>query len=62
MQFRLLRVLTLDVFPSINQLNPVYMQSLSDKNVNSTRYKGNFKVPTWNVVTFEDKIVWVLGS
>ena len=37
------------------------MQSLSEKNLNSKRYKGDLKVPIWNSVTFEDKSVRVLG-
>ena len=62
MEVWLWRVLTLDIFCSINQLNPVYMQSLFEKKENSKRYKDNVKVPTWNLVTLGDKSVRVLGQ
>ena len=62
MEVWLWRVLTLDIFCSMNQLNPVYMQSLFEKKENSKRYKDNVKVPTWNLVTLGDKSVRVLGQ
>ena len=55
-----LRLLALEVFRSVNTLNPVYMQSLFEKNVNSKRYKDDLKVPIRNSVTFGDKSVRVL--
>ena len=58
---RRLQVLALEVFRSVNKLNPVYMQSLFEKNVNSRRYKDDFKAPIRNSVTFRDKIIRVLG-
>ena len=61
MEVRRLRVLALEVFRSVNKLNPVYMQSLFEKNVNSKRYKDDLKVPIQNSVTFGDKSVRVLG-
>ena len=61
MEVRRLRVLALEVFRSVNKLNPVYMQSLFEKNVNSKRYKDDLKVPIRNSVTFGDKSVRVLG-
>ena len=60
-EVRRLRVLVLDVFRSVNKLNPVYMQSLFENNVNSKRYKDDLKVPTENFVTFVGKSVRVLG-
>ena len=57
-----LRVLAFEVFRSVNKLNPVYMQILFEKNVNSKRYKDDLKVPIRNSVTFGDKSVRVLGS
>ena len=62
MEVRRLRVLALEIFRSVNKLNPVYMQSLFEKNVNSKRYKDDFKAPIRNSVTFRDKIIRVLGS
>ena len=59
MEVRRLRVL--EVFRSVNKLNPVYMQSLFEKNVNSKRYKDDLKVPIRNSVMFGDKNVRVLG-
>ena len=38
-----LRVLALEVLCSINKLNPVYMQSLFEENVNPKRYKDDLK-------------------
>ena len=61
MEVRRLRVLALEVFRSVNNLNPVYMQSLFEKNVNSKRYKDDLKVPIRNSVAFRDKRVRVLG-
>ena len=62
MEVRRLRLLALEVFRFVNKLNPVYMQSLLEKNVNSKRYKDDLKVPMRNSVTFGDKSVRVLGS
>ena len=56
-EVRRLRVLVLDVFRSVNKLNPVYMQSLFENNVNSKRYKDDLKVATRKFVTFGDKSV-----
>ena len=61
MEVRRLRVLALEVFRSVNKLNPVYMQSLFEKNVNSKRYKDDLKVPIRNFVTLGDKSARVLG-
>ena len=61
-EFRRLRVLLLEVFRSVNKLNPVYMQSLFENNLNSKRYRDDLKVPTQSYVTFGDKSVRVLGS
>ena len=61
MEVRGLRVLALEVFRSVNKLNPVYMQSLFEKNVNSKRYKDDLKVPIRDSVTFGDKSVGVFG-
>ena len=54
MEVRRLRVLALEVFRSINKLNPVYMQSLFEKNVNSKKYKDDPKVSIQNPVMFGD--------
>ena len=61
MEVRRLRVLALEVFRSVNKLNPVYSQSLFEKNVNSKRRKDDLKVPVQNSVTFGDESVIVLG-
>ena len=61
MEVRQLRVLVLEAFCSVYKLNPVYMQGLFEKNVNSKRYKDDLKVPFQNSVTFGDKSVRVLG-
>ena len=61
MEVRRLRVLTLGVFRSVSKLNPVYMQSLFGKNVNSKRYKDDLKVLIRNFVTLGDKSARVLG-
>ena len=62
MEVRRLRVLALEVFRSVNKLNPVYLQSLFEKNVNSKRHKDDLRVPVRNSVTFGDKSVRVLGA
>ena len=54
MEVRRLRVLALEVFRSVNKQNPVYMQSLFEKNVNSKRYKDDLKVPIRDSVTFAE--------
>ena len=51
-----LRVLALQVFRSVKKSNPVYMQRLFEKNVDSKRFKDNIKVPIRNFVTFEIKV------
>ena len=56
-----LRVLALEVFRSVNKLNPVYMQILFEKNENSKRYKDDLQVPIQNSLTFGDKSARVLG-
>ena len=62
MEIRRLRVLALEIFRSVNKLNPVsYLQSLFEKNKNSLRYKDDLKVPIQSSVTFRDKSVRVLG-
>ena len=61
MEVRRLRVLALEVFRSVNKLNPVYMQSLFEKNVNSKRHKDDLQVPIRNSVIFGDKSVRVLS-
>ena len=43
MKARRLRVLALEVFRSVNKLNPVYMQSLFEENVNPKRHKDDLK-------------------
>ena len=40
-----LGLLALEVFHSVNKLNPIYMQSLFEKNVNYKRCKDDLKVP-----------------
>ena len=55
-----LRVLAFEVLCSVNKLNPVCMQSLFEKNVNSKRHKDDLKVPIRNSVTFGDQSVRVL--
>ena len=60
-EVRRLQLLALEVFRSVNKLNPIYMQSLFAKNINSKRYKDELKVPIRNSVTFGDKSVRVLG-
>ena len=62
MEVRRLRVIAHGVFRSVNKLNPVYMQSLFEKNVNSKRYKDDLQVPIRNSVTSGDKSVRVLGT
>ena len=61
MAVRRLRVLALEVFGSVNKLNPVYMQSLFEKNINSKRYKNDLKVPIRNSVTFGERSARDLG-
>ena len=61
MAVRRLRVLALEVFGSVNKLNPVYMQSLFEKNINSKRYKDDLKVPIRNSVTFGERSARDLG-
>ena len=55
------RLWALEVFRYVNKLNPVYIQSLFEKNVNSKRYKDDLKVPIRSSVMFGDKSVRVLG-
>ena len=61
MEVRRLRVLALEVLGAVNKLNPVCIQSLFEKNVNSKRSKDALQVPIRNSVTFGDKSVRVLG-
>ena len=61
MEVRQIRVLPLEVFRSVNKLNPVYIQSFFETNVNSKRYKDDLKVPIRNSVTFGEKGVRVSG-
>ena len=56
-EVRRLQVLALEVFRSVNELNPVYMQSLFEKNINFKRYKDDLNVPIRNSVTTGDKSV-----
>ena len=62
MELRRLHVLTLEVFCFVNKLNPVYIQRLFEKNLNSKRYKDDVKVPTRNSGTFGDESVKVYRS
>ena len=62
MEVRPLRVLALEVFRSVNKLNPVYMQVLFGKNLNFKRYKDDLKVCIRNFGTFGHKSERVLGS
>ena len=57
MEVRRLRVLVLEVFRSVNKLNPVYMQSIFENNVNSKRRKDDLKAPTRNFAMFGGKSV-----
>ena len=61
MEVRQIRVLPLEVFRCVNKLNPVYIQSFFETNVNSKRYKDDLKVPIRNSVTFGEKGVRVSG-
>ena len=54
-------LLPLEVFGSVNKPNPVYMQSLFEKNINSKRYKDDLKIPIRNSVTFGEKSARDLG-
>ena len=60
MKVRRLQVLVLEVFRSGNKRNPVYVQSLFKKNVESKTYKDDVKVPIRNSVTFGNKSIRVL--
>ena len=62
MEVQRLWALAIEGFRSVNKLNPVYMQSLFEKNINSKRYRDDFEVPIQNSVTFRDKSVKVLGT
>ena len=43
MEVQRLWALAIEGFRSVNKLNPVYMQSLFEKNINSKRCKDNLK-------------------
>ena len=61
MEVRRLRVLALEVFRSINKLNPSYIQNLFEKRVDSYRHKNDLKIPIRFSVRFGDKSVRALG-
>lgn len=47
--------LAIEIFHSVNELNPVYIQSLYEQNINSNRHKNDLKVSTENFVVFGGK-------
>ena len=56
MEVRRLRVLALEVSRSVNKLNPIYMQRLFEKKVNSKRYKDDvLGHHIWNMLPAESK-------
>lgn len=52
--------LAIEIFHSVNELNPVYIQSLYEQNINSNRHKNDLKVSTENFVVFGGKSAKVL--
>ena len=50
----------IEIFHSVNELNPVYIQSLYEQNINSNRHKNDLKVSTENFVVFGGKSAKVL--
>ena len=61
MTIRRLRSVALEVFRTINDLNPSYLRNLFVKNSDSKRHYKNLKIPSRNTVTFGDKSIRILG-
>ena len=61
MKVRRLRSIAMEVFRTLNNLNPSYLQNLFIKNNNSSRRKNDLEIPTRNTVTFGDKSIRTLG-
>ena len=56
-----MQCIALEVFRSLNNLNPSYLQDMFIKRNNTRRYKNDLKILTRNTVTFGDKNVRTLG-
>ena len=61
MVVRRLRTLALEIFKTLNDLNPAFIKNLSAKWEVSERKKNNLEIPNRKTVRYRDKIVRSLG-
>jgi len=61
MEIRRIRVLALETFKSLNNLNPSFMKELFDRRYTFTRGKYNLDIPRRNTVKFGDNSIKSLG-
>ena len=61
LEVRRLRAIALEVFRTLNNLNPSYLQNLFVRNVEKSRRKNDLQIPTRTTVTFGDKSMRTLG-
>ena len=61
MEVRRLRTMALEIYKSLNNLNPLFMENLFIKRNNINRRKNDLNIPTRNTVTFGNKSLRCLG-
>ena len=63
MEVKRLRVLAIEIFKTLNDLNPAYMKNIFHRSVNRTseRFKFNIQSQTFNQVKFGKNSLRVLG-
>lgn len=61
MEVRRLRTMALEIFKSLNNLNPLFMKDLFSKRQNTNRRKNDLIIPTRNSVIFGDNSLRCLG-
>ena len=66
MSVNTLRNLCVEIYKTINKLNPEFMNNIfkvkENKRLVREQYKLNLETPEWNQVTFEAKSLKVYGS
>ena len=61
MEVRRLRTMALEIFKTINKLNPTFMENLFTKRNNTNRRKNDLIIPSRNSVTFGNNSLRCLG-
>ena len=61
MEVRRLRTMALEIFKTINKLNPTFMENLFTKRNNAKRRKNDLIIPSGNSVTFGNNSLRCLG-